>query len=328
MKSKLTVFIIGLLIFLTSCNYGTKNETVPTVSLREEWFPSACFAGDMMATKKTGPLNKINIKVEPGAEDVDPVKLVIAGNNDFGVAGADRVITANSKGADLVILGVINYKSPTVFLSLKDKNITTPKDFENKVVGVMTGNNTEYVYRSLVQKTNLDAKKIKEVEAPFDLATFISKTYDVRPAFAYDEPVSLDAQNITYNVIKPEEYGVNFIGPVIFAKRDFVEKNKETVQKFINAFCQGWQEALKNPEEAIKYLKEYDSNIDADRETKSLIKGREYFTGEDGKPLFLSEGKWQLFLKELVDLKLISAEDQSKKVYDNSFVVNYYTNSK
>jgi len=327
MKFKLTLLMFCLVVALTSCNGGNPNGGVPSVSLREEWFPNAGFAGDLVASNKTAAANNLKIKVEPGAEDVDPVKLVIAGSNDFGVAGADRVINANNKGADLVILGVINYKSPTAFISLKEKNITTPKDFENKVVGVMTGNNTEYVYRSLIKKSAVDAKKIKEVEAPFDLATFISKAYDVRPAFIYDELVSLDIQGIPYNVIKPEDYGVNFIGPVIFAKREFVTKNRETTQKFINAMCQGWKEALANPDEAIRYLKEYDRNIDADREKKSLIKGKDYFSGEEGKPLFLSSGRWQLFLKELVDLNLVPAEAQHANHFDNSFVTNFYSSA-
>jgi len=328
MKSKLIVIILSLTVLLTACPGPQKPETIPSVSLREEWFPSACFAGDMMAMNETGKANMINIKIEAGAEDVDPVKLVIAGSNDFGVAGADRIITANSKGADLVIIGVINFKTPTVFISLKDKNITKPKDFEGKYVGVMTGNNTEYVYRSLIQKSGVAPKKINEVEAPFDLATFIAKAYDVRPAFVYDELVSLDAQGIEYNTIRPEDYGVNFIGPVIFAKREFVEKNKDTVQKFVNALAGGWQAALNNPAQAIEYLKQFDANVDAGRETKSLIKGHDYFIGEDGKPLFLSEQRWNLFVNELIDLKLISSEDGKRNVFDSSFVNNYYKGSK
>lgn len=320
------IFGLFLLAILTGCGPQPQpNQTeIPSVSFREEWFPSACFAGDMMAANKTGKANKIDIKVEAGAEDIDPVKLVIAGTNDFGVAGADRVITANSKGADLVIIGVVNYKSPTVFISLKEKAIKTPKDFEGKKVGVMTGNNTEYVFRSLIEKAKVDKSKIKEVEAPFDLATFISKTYDVRPAFVYDEPVSLDLQGIEYDTIRPEDYGVNFVGPVIFTKREFAEKNRETVQRFVNALAEGWADALSNPQEAIGFLKQFDSNIDANRETKSLIKGKEYFAGEDGKPLFLSEKRWQLFLDELVALKLITEDERNRKVFDNSFLLSHY----
>jgi len=319
--------IVSFLVLLCACNSGN-SEKKRTVSLREEWFPSACFAGDMFATNEVAKEYNISIKVEPGAEDVDPVKLVIAGTNDFGVAGGDRIIMANNTGADLVVLAAINYKSPTCFISLKQKNIITPKDFENRTIGVMTGNNTEYVYRSLINKVGLDIKKIKEVEAPFDLATFITGVYDVRPAFVYDETVSLDQQSILYTTIKPEDYGVNFIGPVIFAKRSYIEKNKELVQSFINAMCKGWQNAIANPEKAITYLKEYDKNIDKDRELKSLVKGKEYFEGEDGKPLFLSKQRWDLFVAELVNLKLVPASDKNGACFDNSFVSNYYSNSK
>jgi NitT/TauT family transport system substrate-binding protein len=330
MKNKhyISFGIIALLVtFLSACNSANSEKTTD-VSFREEWFPSACFAGDMMAANETAKDYNINIKVESGAEDIDPVKLVIAGTNDLGVAGGDRVITANNTGADLVILAAINYKSPTCFIALKNKNILAPKDFENKIIGVMTGNNTEYVYRSLVNKAALDGKKINEVEAPFDLATFITGSYDVRPAFVYDEPVSLDLQNISYTTIKPEDFGVNFIGPVIFAKRSYVEKNKELVQKFINAMCKGWQSALQNPDKAIGYLKTYDKNIDNDRELKSLIKGKEYFAGEDGKPLFLSKQRWDLFVDELVNLKLVPKSDKNSSCFDGSFVSNYYDNIK
>lgn len=315
------------LTFFSACNSGDSEKTT-NVSLREEWFPSACFAGDMMAAREAAKEYNISIKVEPGAEDVDPVKLVIAGNNNFGVAGGDRILTANNTGADLVVLAAINFKSPTCFIALKKNNILTPKEFENKTVGVMTGNNTEYVYRSLVSKAGLDAKKIREIEAPFDLATFITGTYDVRPAFAYDEPVSLDLQNIAYTTVKPEDYGVNFIGPVLFAKRSYVEKNKIIVQSFINAMCKGWQSALANPEKAINYLKEYDKNIDKDRELKSLLKGKEYFEGEDRKPLFLSNQRWDLFVSELVNLKLVPQNNKNATCFDNSFVSNFYANNK
>src|SRR5437764_163591 len=123
MKNKI-IILIGIIIFfvfLFSCTSNNISKT-ENVSFREEWFPSACFSGDMMAVNETGKEYNVNIKVEPGSEDVDPVKLVLAGTNDFGVAGGDRILTANNTGADLVILGVINYKSPTCFIALKSKN--------------------------------------------------------------------------------------------------------------------------------------------------------------------------------------------------------------
>lgn len=320
------IFSILAALTLVSCNYFNKNKdnALQKVTLIEEWFPGACFSGDVVAINETAKENEINLEVKPGADDVDPIKLVLGGVADFGVAGGDRILTANNTGADLVVLAAINYKSPTCFIALKESQVNTAKDFEGKKVGVMTGNNTEFVYRALLNKAGLDKSKITEIEAPYDLATFITKAFDVRPAFAYDEPVSLDQQNIAYTTIKPEDYGVNFVGPVIFAKRSFVEKNKDLTQRFINSMAKGWEAALANPENAIKYLKEYDENIDASRELKSLLKGKEYFAGEEGKPLYLSNERWSSFIAELVDLKLIPQNDKNNSCFDNSFIKNYY----
>ncbi len=323
----ITLLSVLITLTLSSCQYFEKknnNSTMLKATLIEEWFPSACFLGDMVAMNETAKEYGITVEVKPGADDVDPVKLVLGGVADFGVAGGDRILTANNTGADLVVLGAINYKSPTCFIALKEAQIITAKDFEGKKVGVMTGNNTEFVYRALVNKAGLDKSKITEVEAPYDLASFITKAFDVRPAFAYDETVSLDIQNIAYTTIKPEDYGVNFVGPVIFAKRSFVGQNRDLTQRFINAMAKGWEVALENPENAIKYLKEYDKNIDTSRELKSLLKGKEYFAGEAGKPLYLSKEKWSAFINELVDLKLVSQSENNYSCFDNSFVENYY----
>jgi len=325
---KKTAIISILIAFaFSSCNYFNKKKddtTTLKATLIEEWFPSACFSGDVVAINETAKENNLDLEVKPGADDIDPVKLVLGGVADFGVAGGDRILTANNTGADLVVLAAINYKSPTCFIALKESQVNTAKDFEGKKVGVMTGNNTEFVYRALLNKAGLDKSKITEIEAPYDLATFITKAFDVRPAFAYDEPVSLDQQNIAYTTIKPEDYGVNFVGPVIFAKRSFVEKNKDLTQRFINAMAKGWEVALENPENAIKYLKEYDKNIDTSRELKSLLKGKEYFEGEAGKPLYLSKERWSSFVGELVDLKLVPQSESNYSCFDNSFVENYY----
>lgn len=328
MKKLSILFILATLV-ISSCQYFEKKKVntanLQKVTLIEEWFPSACFAGDVVAINETAKDNDIMLEVKPGADDIDPVKLVLGGVADFGVAGGDRILTANNTGADLVVLAAINYKSPTCFIALKEAKITTAKDFEGKKVGVMTGNNTEYVYRALVNKAGLDKSKIKEIEAPYDLASFITKAFDVRPAFAYDETVSLDQQNIAYTIIKPEDYGVSFVGPVIFAKRSFIEQNKDLTQRFINAMAKGWEVALAKPENAIKYLKEYDKNIDTSREFKSLLKGKEYFAGEKGKPLYLSKEKWSAFVNELVELKLVSQSEKNYSCFDNSFVENYYS---
>lgn len=323
MKNRiLSVTIIALSTLMFSCNNTSKTET-KTVTVRQEWFPNANYAGELVAAKEFAKSENIEIKIEAGSDNIDPIKLVLSGKNDFGVVGADKVLMANESGANLVVIGVINYNSPTCFLALESKQVKTPKDFEGKTVGVLTGTATEYVYRALLSKSGVDVKKLKEVEAPFDLATFIAGSYDVRPAFIYDEPVSLDMQNLKYTIINPSEYGVSFIGTVYFTTKKMVEENPETVQSFINAVAKGWEKSIKQPAVAIKYLKEYDSNIDENRELKSLEKGISFFTGYNNQVLTADLPHWEQMSNTMVELGLMKSSDL-KNAVDMTYVSNYH----
>lgn len=304
-------------------NASQAKKELTKVSLRQEWFPFAGYAGEVMAANETDSIYGLDIKIEAGADNIDPIKLVKSGSNDFGVASADRILTANEKGADLVAIGVINYTSPTCFLAKESKNIKTAKDFEGKTVGILTGTNTEYIYKALITSANLDKKKIKEVEIPFDLATFIADKYDVRPAFIYDETVSLDAKNIKYSIVEPKNFGVHFLGTVYFTTKEMIEKKPEIVQAFVNTMADGWKAALINPEKSISYLKKFDKNIDENRELIAFKKGIEYFKGEKGKVLFADMNEWQAMANTLKNLGVIQNTDIKASI-NYTFLDKYY----
>ncbi len=319
---KRNIFITTALIAfaLSSCNNsGDKKTGLVKVSVRQEWFPNANFAGEVYAMNETDSLNGLDVVVEAGSDNIDPIKLVLSGKNDFGVVGADKVLIANEKGANLVVIGVLNYNSPTVFISKQNSGITTPNQFEGKKVGILTGTATEYVYRSLVSIAKIDKLKLKEIEAPFDLATFINGEYDVRPAFAYDEPVSLDLQNIKYNIIKPEDYGVEFLGTVYFTTKKMITEKPEIVQKFIKSMTEGWAGAIQNPEKSINYLKAYDKTIDVNRENKSLKMAIPYFKGHTSRLLYSDLQHWNNMANTMVSLGLLKKNDVISSI-DTSFV--------
>lgn len=323
-KFKLSI-VVFLTILLFSCGTNSKKERSDnnTITLREAWFPWAGYAGEVYA-EKIGRKNGINFKISQGAEGIDPIKMVLSGTDDFGIASAENLILANQKGAELVAVGILNYKSATCFIALKDKNVITLKDFEHKTVGVLTATETETIYRLLLAKNNINFENIKEVEAPFDLTTFLStNAYDIRPAFVFDEAVTLDQKGIPYTMIKPENYGVQMIGAVYFTTKKMVSEHPERVQAFVDVIAEGWKLTIKAPEQSIKMLKEYDSNIDAQRELASLKKGLEYFAGENGKVLFASDNLWDALKQDLIFLKKIPEDFDIKSCYNNDFVNNY-----
>lgn len=325
------ITFIAITIIMAGCQNGcnpnkhTENKRLEKVTLRQQWFPNAGYAGELFAIYETGKKNNIDITLQAGADDIDPIKLVLSGQNTFGIAGADQILEANEKGADLVVIGTINYKSLGCFIAREEKKIYTPKDFENKIVGVQNGTSVYLMYKALLKRGNVDTIKVKEVEAPWDMATFITGAYDVRPAFYNDETVTLDQKGIKYTVVRPEDYQVNFVGTVYFTTKKIVEEHPEDVQRFVSSLCEGWELALANPQKSISYLSAFDKNIDSARELQSLIKGVDYYKGAGGKALASNKSDWDSMAETLKEFGLLHNYDYNK-IVNNTFVNWYHEN--
>lgn len=312
------IIIIFVATLLIGCKNDKKsNSELTKVSFIQEWFPNANYAGELLAMYEFGEAEGLDIEVQAGSYDIDPIKMVISGANEFGIVSADRLIEANEKGAELVAIAIANYKSPTCFISKKSVPLSSLSDFNNRKVGVLTGTNTELIYEFLKRKSEFKPKE--EIEIPFDLNTFLLGEYDIRPAFAYDEPVSLDLQNIEYNILYPEDFDVNFLGTVYFCKAELIDKNPEIVQSFVNSLKKGWAEAFLDQEKSIEYLKKYDSEIDSKREKISLEKALPYFKGENDRILWASENTWKQTASILIKKGKIKSFEFSENV-DYSFL--------
>ena len=296
---------------------------LPKVTLRQAWFPWCGYAGELKAVGPVAASHGIDLVVEKGADDIDPIKLVLGGKNDFGVGSAEYVVEASLKGADLVIIGIINYHSPTCFLALEDQGVKSFADFKGKRVGILTGTETETVYKLLKLKGVIDGSSVTEVEAPFDLASFITtKAYDIRPAYVYDEPVSLDAKGIKYTLLKPDEY-VSLISGVYFTSGKTFRESPDKVRAFIASVADGWTKALASPEDAIQALVAYDKGVDAKKELQSLKVGAEYFGGENKRVLWASPERLTAFGNAMVAIKKAPSAEAALKWIDLRFVEEY-----
>ena len=160
-KAPIHVIIVLLLVsfFTSSCNNNQSKEKYQA-SIRFGWIPSASFSGEIAGMNKFAATHNLSLKCEAGGPGLNSIQLVQTGQNTFGTLAADEVLAANDKGADFVIVGVINYYSPGGFVSLPDRDIQTPKDFEGKKVGILPFGSTTLLYESMVKRITLTNERL------------------------------------------------------------------------------------------------------------------------------------------------------------------------
>lgn len=335
--NKIAIALISL-ILLAGCKFDEKQKSknveaqkVQEASLRFNWLTTCSYAGDIVGAEKFAEGNNLNLRLDKGGIGVDPIKLVQSGENTFGLAGADLVLMANDKGADFVIVGLANYNSPGVWVSKKEKNITSIDDIKsNTRIGELPGGNMIYLYEVFLKKTGLERNNdFKPVPIPFDLKGFTQgDECELRPIFIYEVLPELDMLGIEYNVVEPKDIGISFKGLSYFCKRSTVENNPELVQSFVNTMIEGWNFSLKNNREAISYIEKFDNSINAEKELLGIKAGETYFSGYDGKLLYSDTDSWEEMIGDLKSLGFLQNDVDIDKALNLSFVENYYKNKK
>lgn len=318
------------LVAVVTVKIGLKEPHQRTTSVRLNWMPSCSFVGEILGSSDFAQSNNLELEVLPGGPGIDPIKLVQSGADTFGVAGADLVLVANDKGADFVIIGLVSYDSPGVWLAKKQKNIRTINDVRGKRIGELPGGNMQYLYEVFLKRTQLERNKdFTPVPIPFDLKNFIAQDEcDLRPVFVYDEPTDLTLAGIEYTMIEPRNLGIQFKGICYFCKRETIRDHPEIVQAFIDTMAKGWETALNDPERAIASLKKFDGSVNSDKELLGLKAGRSYLSGYEGKVLMTDQASWEPMINDMLDLGFISKHPKLDELLQMQFVNGYHARTK
>ncbi len=322
--SIIAVLVISAIALIIAYFYSFSKSD--EVNVRLKWIHQAQFAGFYYAEKAGFYKNEgIKVKLNPGGVDFPSIKMVASGSEQFGVTGADQVILARSKGIPVVAIAIIYRKSPMVFFSLKESNITKPQDFIGKNVGVKYGGNEELTYRALLNKLKINKDSINEIPVKYDMSPLFSKQIDVWPGYSINEPIIAKEKGYEVNIIWPSDYGINMYADAIFTTESMIKKHPKLVKRFLLATIKGWNAAYNNPEKAVSFTLQYSNSLKRKHEL-AMMKSSLILLKPDNKPIGSMEDKiWKEMQELLLNQGFIKKRININKAYNSKFIeeVNY-----
>lgn len=229
-------------------------DPVP-IRFQLRWHHQFQFAG-YYAAKEKGFYEKAGFDVEliAGSPDKQPVSEVLTGRAQYA-QGNSEVLYSRLKGEPLVVLATIFQQSPSVILTLKSSGIEHPVDLiGRRLMGVQGVSDVDF--RAMLASENVNLNSIDFIDSSYQIEDLIDKKTDAFNAYLTNEPFYLEERGVSFNVINPADYGVNFYSDMLFTSEQEVRLHPGRAERFKQATIDGWKYALANPEEIIQLIRE------------------------------------------------------------------------
>ncbi len=319
------VFVLCLALLSTSCDGGNTSQS--EISVRLKWtFTAHTAAGPGVALARGFFENEgLQVTLNPGGFEFDPVTLVASGSDDFGVKGADDLIIARSRGVPIVAIAMDYQLNPVAFMSLPQTQIRTPADFIGRRIGAKYGQNVYTFLLAMLRDQGVPLDSIEEVPVRLDVSPLLTDQVDVFPGYDNFEPAIFADRGIEVDVLLARDYGVQSYGNVVFASEEIIRNQPEKVLRFLRAYLRGWEWAIENPEETARIMAGLNPDFSESVQQRMMERTIPYVRPEPGFRVgsMTMEG-WELTQRVLLDQGLIGEPIDLSEAFTTEFLELVY----
>jgi NitT/TauT family transport system substrate-binding protein len=202
--------------------------------------------------------NALAVRIEPGADALEPITRVASGAFQMGVADLNLLMRWRDQNpnAGIKAVFVVYSRAPYAIITRKSRGLTQPKDLEGKRLGAPAGSASGAQWPLFARLAEIDAAKVKveSVGIPVREPMLASGQIDAVAAYAFRSYVDLKDRGVPVNdliVWRMSEFGLQGYGNVIIVNEKFAAENPEAVSGFLAAFLHGLRDTFASPTTAI-----------------------------------------------------------------------------
>ena len=326
-SSKILLFSLLIAVFFVSCNGKRKakeGNKVDEISIRLP-IPvvDGGFAPYYLAQDK-GIFEKYNLKVklEPGSTELNPVKMVGQGVDQFAIVGGPELLmTARSNNVGIKAIGLLHVNANFVtILTKKDSPYKKLSDLQGQKVGFNYGHISTDVLRSLFLQENIT---VEEVDVAFNYNLFLADKLPAQWAFTTTAGLTLREKGYEFNDISPADYGIVTHGHTIITSEKLIKENPDLVKRFISAIIEATNYSLEHVDESIEAMQNRDKDFSASLAEKQLTINNQTILN-NSEVLWIDATLLEDTKNRLVRLKIVPENFDLNASFDNSFLKEYY----
>lgn len=254
-KKLLSIIAVLLVAIISSVGYlFMRPQEDLVVGLK--WLHQAQFTGMYVAQEENiYKKNGLNVTFKEFKTGTNQVDQLVNGTTDIEIMSAEEFVLFASEGAPITAVAAIYQASPFAVASLTETNINSPADLQGKRMGIKGGKIEQKLFAMLLlYSVGLNENSVTFTDLGFDTSEvedLANRTVDTVGLYRTNQRYLLEQSGIEYNIIYPEQFGINIFNDIIVARTETVENNPDLVSRFIKATIQGWDMTVQNPEDAL-----------------------------------------------------------------------------
>lgn len=288
------------------------------VKLALNWKPEPEFGG-FYAAQGGGTFKKHGFDVEIMGGGDQVAQMIAAGQVEFGILAADEVITARSKGVDLVALFAVYQTNPQGIMTHAARGFKSIGDVyaNDGTLAVQPG----LAYVDYLKRKYPDAK-VKVVPYDYSILQFMADPKHSQQCFVTSEPIAAKRKGGDPKVFLIAEEGFNPYAAVVVTKGQYLRDNPKRVQEFVTAVSEGWRAYLDDPKPANEAMGKLNQEMDAETFAAAAEAQKPLIEDEAAKKDGLgtmSEQRWETLGKELVELKAVEKAPAARECFVNTW---------
>lgn len=237
----------------------TDNKDLREVNVVLDWYPNAIHTFLYTAIERGYFAEEgLDVKIHFPANDNDALALVAAGKAEIGMYYQQDVIQAvANQGTGIKSIGAIVQSPLNVILSLKDKNITKPKDLVGKTIGYGGTVLSEALVKCMMENVGADASDVNMINVGFELmSSMTTGNVDATIGCLVNHEVpQLEEEGFDVNYFSVSGYGIpNYYEEVFLTNDDLLENEPEVVAGFLRAAKKGFDDFKADPDGCLAIL--------------------------------------------------------------------------
>ena len=237
------------------------------VSMRLGWLANSQYAGDFVAFDKGYYKERgIDLRIDPGGPNIDPVSLTASGSNTIGnVASIAAMFLARSNGIPVRAFATALQRHPFAFITL-DQKINSPQDFVGKKIGIQA--TARQLIDAVIAKYQLPRDKIEISVIGSDTVPLKTGQVDIITGWVIDAP-QMAAVGPGAKTLLLWDLGIKLYAFTYFASEDVFKDRSDMLADFVAASAKGWEYAADHVEEATDITLKYAKDLKRDLEMET-----------------------------------------------------------